>query len=216
MRIHLPSVLLRPFATLRASLLVACPGSGSNNSQDGTPNRPPTINGGPTAEVSTGANYSFVPVSADADGDMLTFDIQGLPSWASFDTTTGALSGVPGLVDVGTHGGIVISVSDSEHTVDLAQFAITVSDASGPPPAGDYVGFGAATSGADSCPGIVTEYRVTSLTGSSGIGTLRDAVSEDCRIIKFDVAGNIDIGNLQISNSYLTIDGFSAPAPGIC
>jgi pectate lyase len=85
----------------------------------------------------------------------------------------------------------------------------------GNPPNSDYVGFGAATEGATSCPTGVTTYEVTSLSGGSGSGTLRDAVSQDCRNIVFTVGGNIPIGELQISSSYLTIDGSTAPSPGI-
>jgi pectate lyase len=77
-----------------------------------------------------------------------------------------------------------------------------------------YVGFGRITRGAMSCPDTPQTYHVTSLN-SSGAGTLRDAVSRDCRHIVFDIAGEIDLDDLQISNSYLTIDGATAPSPGI-
>jgi hypothetical protein len=40
-------------------------------------------------------------------------------------------------------------------------------------------------------------------------------VSQDCRQIVFTVGGNIPLGELQISKSYLTIDGSTAPSPGI-
>ena len=82
--------------------------------------------------------------------------------------------------------------------------------------ASEYVGFGAVTRGAADCPsGQPQTYHVTHLN-NSGEGSLRDAVSEDCRHVVFDVAGTIDItGTLQISNSYITIDGSQAPAPGI-
>jgi hypothetical protein len=77
-----------------------------------------------------------------------------------------------------------------------------------------YVGFGSVTNGAADCPGFET-YRVTSLN-DSGPGTLRDAVSADCRNIVFDVAGEIELADwLLIERSFLTIDGSSAPAPGI-
>ena len=84
-----------------------------------------------------------------------------------------------------------------------------------PPSSGEYVGFGSVTEGASSCPGSMSTYRVTSLSGGGGPGTLRDAVSEDCRHIVFDVGGEINLGDLQISRSYLTIDGSTAPSPGI-
>jgi pectate lyase len=80
---------------------------------------------------------------------------------------------------------------------------------------GFYEGFGAVTRGAADCPTGFTIHRVTSL-GDNGAGTLRDAVSQACRYVVFDVGGTITLGStLTISDSYLTIDGASAPAPGI-
>jgi hypothetical protein len=61
-------------------------------------------------------------------------------------------------------------------------------------------------------------YRVTSLADTlpPGPGTLRDAVSRPHRRIVFDVAGEIRLVDyLFIRQPYLTIDGLSAPAPGI-
>ena len=83
-------------------------------------------------------------------------------------------------------------------------------------PAADvYEGFGAKTQGALSSPSGYATYHVTSL-GDSGSGTLRDAVSQGNRYIVFDVGGTIRLaGDLNIFSSYLTIDGSSAPAPGI-
>lgn len=76
-------------------------------------------------------------------------------------------------------------------------------------------GFGAVTRGALSSPSGYSTYRVTSLA-NSGSGTLRDAVSQGNRLIVFDVAGVIRLtADLNIFASYLTIDGSTAPAPGI-
>jgi pectate lyase len=78
-----------------------------------------------------------------------------------------------------------------------------------------YEGFGAVTQGAGSCPTSPATYHVTSLA-DSGSGTLRDAVSQSCRNIVFDLAGTITLqSHLRVRTSYLTIDGASAPAPGI-
>jgi parallel beta-helix repeat protein len=123
------------------------------------------------------------------------------------------LSATPSSDDDGTYADIVISVTDGTATSSLSPFTIVVEPEIGEAPPG--IGFGSITKGAMSCTTGMDTYRVTSLSGDSGTGTLRDAVSEDCRHIVFDVAGNIPIGDLQISNSYLTIDGSSAPAPGI-
>ncbi len=78
-----------------------------------------------------------------------------------------------------------------------------------------YQGYGAVTKGAKSSPNGYKDYVVTSLA-DSGPGTLRDAVSKSGRNITFSVAGTIKLkSTLQIRYSYLTIDGSSAPEPGI-
>lgn len=79
-----------------------------------------------------------------------------------------------------------------------------------------YEGFGSVTQGADDCPsGPPATYTVTSLA-NSGAGTLRDAVSANCRHIVFAVGGTIALtSDLLIQRSYLTIDGTTAPPPGV-
>jgi len=76
-----------------------------------------------------GHAYTFTPSATDANGDPLTFSISSKPSWATFNTATGRLSGTPGASDVGSHEEIQISVSDGSHTASLAQFAINVEQA---------------------------------------------------------------------------------------
>lgn len=89
-------------------------------------NSAPRITGSPVTSIKMDAEYSFTPSASDPDGDTLTFDISSRPSWATFDSATGRLSGIPNLGDVGEHGTIVISVSDGELSDSLAEFSITV------------------------------------------------------------------------------------------
>ncbi len=98
-------------------------------------NSPPLISGSPDATVIVGTAYDFIPTSSDPDGNSLTFSVIGLQTWASFDPTSGRLSGPPGAGDVGMHGGIVITVSDGEDNASLGPFAITV----------ESIGMGSAT-----------------------------------------------------------------------
>ncbi|MDH5514690.1 MAG: putative Ig domain-containing protein, partial [Gammaproteobacteria bacterium] len=92
-------------------------------------NTPPVINGNPASSVIAGNAYSFQPTAADADGDALTFSISGRPAWASFNTSTGRLSGTP--TQSGSHGNIVISVTDGTDTVSLPAFSIQVNASTG-------------------------------------------------------------------------------------
>ncbi len=86
----------------------------------------PTISGNPPAQVNANSQYSFTPTVNDADGDTLTLSVSGLPVWASFDTSTGRISGTPGDGDVGQYSNISITVSDSTASAMLGPFSITV------------------------------------------------------------------------------------------
>jgi large repetitive protein len=90
------------------------------------PNSPPTISGTPQTNVLVGQSYGFTPTASDADGDTLTFSIANKPDWASFDSTTGQLSGTPTAANLGTVANIQISVSDGAATIDLPPFSIDV------------------------------------------------------------------------------------------
>lgn len=92
-------------------------------------NTPPTISGAPPTSATVGTAYTFTPTASDANGQTLTFSIGNRPSWATFNTTTGRLSGTATSANVGTFAGIVISVTDGIATTSLAAFSITVSPA---------------------------------------------------------------------------------------
>ncbi|WP_347330753.1 tandem-95 repeat protein, partial [Marinimicrobium locisalis] len=100
-------------------------------------NDAPTISGTPAASVNEGEAYSFTPAATDVDADdTLSFSVSGLPVWAEFDNTTGALTGTPGMADSGSYPAIVISVSDGDATTDLAAFSIEVIDVNNAPTIG--------------------------------------------------------------------------------
>ena len=89
------------------------------------PPPPPAISGTPALTAKAGNPYSFQPSAADFAGNTgtLTFSIVGKPSWASFNTTTGLLSGI---AVKGTYPGIVISVTDGCAGASLPAFSIRV------------------------------------------------------------------------------------------
>lgn len=90
-------------------------------------NSPPVILGTPHSTATSGGSYSFKPVAYDVDGDSITWSIENKPSWASFNTATGVLSGSPASSDSGTYSNIVISVTDGSETSSLDAFNIIVS-----------------------------------------------------------------------------------------
>jgi hypothetical protein len=97
-------------------------------------NSPPSITGTPATSVQAGAHYAFQPSAADPDKNPLVFSVSGLPSWASFSTSTGLLSGTPSSANVGAFTNIVISVSDGHNVVSLKAFTVTVTAIPPAPP----------------------------------------------------------------------------------
>jgi hypothetical protein len=61
-----------------------------------------------------------------ADGDTLQFSIRNKPAWATFNTSTGRLSGTPATTDAGIYAQIAISVSDGTVSASLPAFSIQV------------------------------------------------------------------------------------------
>jgi len=95
-----------------------------------TSNKAPTISGTPATSARVGTAYSFTPTASDANGDRLTFSISNKPTWATFSTSTGRLSGTPSSSHIRTYSYIRIRVSDGKVTSSLPTFSITVSAAS--------------------------------------------------------------------------------------
>jgi hypothetical protein len=89
-------------------------------------NSAPVIYGLPATSVQAGNRYEFRPTASDPDGQRLTFAIQNMPRWASFDTTTGMLAGTPTNLHAGVYSNILISTSDTMATSSLAPYSITV------------------------------------------------------------------------------------------
>ena len=108
--------------------------AGGSTAAAGAPASPtsgaaPTISGTPGTSAAVGVAYSFQPTATSAGGGALTFAIQNLPPWATFNEATGLLSGTPGAADVSVYANIVISVSNSNASAALAAFSISVTPA---------------------------------------------------------------------------------------
>ncbi|GLR72040.1 Ig-like domain-containing protein [Agaribacter marinus] len=93
----------------------------------------PVISGSPDTSVSEDTQYSFTPTATDANSTSLTFSINNLPGWMTFDSTTGMLSGTPSNNDVGAYSNVIISVSDGVFTDSLASFTVTVENVNDSP-----------------------------------------------------------------------------------
>jgi hypothetical protein len=91
----------------------------------GTPNTAPTITGVASGTATVGVAYAFQPTASDAEGNALVFGIANRPTWATFSSSTGRLSGTP--TAAGTFSAITITASDGTATTSLAPFAIVVS-----------------------------------------------------------------------------------------
>lgn len=87
-------------------------------------NAAPTITGTPSASGTVGTAYSFTPAATDANGDALAYSIENKPTWATFSTATGAITGTPSAA--GAFANIVISVSDGRAKAALPAFTLTV------------------------------------------------------------------------------------------
>src|SRR5262245_22884065 len=98
-------VLVLTLVSISCALLAACGGdddpaaatnapTGSNPPASGG-NSAPRITGAPSTSVLQGTAYSFAPSATDADGNSLTFSIANAPAWATFNSSTGQLSGTP-------------------------------------------------------------------------------------------------------------------------
>jgi hypothetical protein len=119
-------------------VLSGCNDGGSSTSTAGgaSPNGAPAtsniqagvvlaISGNPAQSAAVGSDYGFLPTTVDAVGTLI-FAIMNKPDWATFDASTGVLSGKPTAADVGTYAKIGISVSDGVGSATLASFSISV------------------------------------------------------------------------------------------
>jgi hypothetical protein len=116
------------FAAALGCVMLLCSGTASASTL--------TISGTPAKTITAGSTYSFTPTAKDSlTGRKLTFVIVFKPSWASFSSTTGTLSGTPKAANVGKYTNIEIEVNDGINAAVLTSFSITVTAASGGSPA---------------------------------------------------------------------------------
>jgi hypothetical protein len=103
--------------------------TGTGTGGGSTTNRPPVLSGTPATSVTAGSAYAFRPTGSDPEGRTLTWSITNRPSWATFSTTSGALTGTPTAAQVATYSGIAISASDGTNRTSLPTFVVNVNAA---------------------------------------------------------------------------------------
>ena len=114
-----------------AVVLTATDQSGSVATQSFTisvtnTNDAPTITSTEVTAVNEDASYSYTMLGSDVDvGDSLTLAATTLPSWLSFDASTGILSGTPTNEAVGDHA-VVLTATDQSGSVATQSFTINV------------------------------------------------------------------------------------------
>ena len=87
-----------------------------------------TISGTPDSTVLADSAYSFTPTLNNTTGNTPTFSIVNAPSWATFSTVDGSLTGTPAVGDVAVYNTIQITATAAGgYTDTLASFSITVS-----------------------------------------------------------------------------------------
>jgi hypothetical protein len=126
-------------------LLTACgngvgvsPASSDTATPAGVPSAPAAtpvaLTGTPATSVTAGQNYVFQPTVSAGSGTV-TFQIQGKPTWAAFNASTGALTGTPAVANEGTTSGITITGSNGSSSASIGPFAIAVNAPPTSPPA---------------------------------------------------------------------------------
>ena len=125
--------------------------------------------------MQAGQAYAFQPAAADADGDPLKFSIVNRPSWASFSSTTGRISGTPQTANVGPYADIVISVSDGTGTSFLPMFSINVTRGAHDPRTTNH-------------PPTISGVPTTSATAGQPYAFVPSASDVDGQALKFSIA----------------------------
>jgi Fibronectin type III domain/Putative Ig domain len=94
------------------------------------------LTGTPATSITAGKSYIFQPTVAQGGG-VVTFQIQGKPTWAAFDVDTGVLTGTPATTNEGRTASITITGTNGSSSSSIGPFTILVN---APPPAAPATG----------------------------------------------------------------------------
>lgn len=73
-----------------------------------------------------GVQFTFTPTVNNPGGITLTFSATNLPGWASINSSTGQITGTPGLGDIGVYSNIRVTVSGGGQSVTSPAYSVTV------------------------------------------------------------------------------------------
>jgi hypothetical protein len=148
-----------------------------------------TISGKPYNAATVGTPYTFTPTATDSAGRKVTFAITGKPPWATFNSTTGKLSGIPGSSTAGTtYKGIGIEAYDGSNYAML-WFGIIVKPLSGGSPA----------------PTVkISGTPLTSVTAGSAYKFQPTASDSAARTLSFSVSNKPSWATFSIANGLLS------------
>ena len=124
---------------LAMATLTACMGHDNGVTQSSAPSATTdqtvaiTLNGTPATEVKLGDSFYFQPEVAPGSADReVTYKIEGMPAWATFDSGSGSLSGTPDSTAIGESADITIVAASGKRQGSVGPFKIIVRKPSAP------------------------------------------------------------------------------------
>lgn len=91
----------------------------------------PLFSSVPVTAAAQDVEYSYTVTASDFDNDPLTLSAETLPSWLTFNPTSGLLSGTPDNTEVGIHP---VSIKATDGSIEIFQnFDIDVTNTNDPP-----------------------------------------------------------------------------------
>ncbi len=205
---HCAFIFTLAVASLVVSGCLQSAGQGQNNLPSISDTVPPTVTITSPSSPSYTASSSTVSLQGNASDNVGVTRVTWSNSQGGGSGT--ASGGATWNADnIGLFNGtntITVTVYDAAGNTGTSSLVVTYSNGSSV-----YEGFGSnVTGGAGG-----TVVTVTNLN-NSGAGSLRDALNGSNRIVQFAVTGTISLASAIIVNgTNVTIDGFSAPSPGI-
>jgi hypothetical protein len=166
---------------------------------------PVELTGTPATSITAGQDYMFQPKVAQGGG-VVTFKIQGQPTWATFDTDTGVLTGMPATANVGTTGKITITGTNGSSSASIGPFTIVVKAAGTAPTAGSAtLTWAPPTENTDGTP-------ITGLTGYHiYYGTSASALTTTITITSAAETSYV-VSGLAPGTYYFAVDAYNSAA----